>query len=83
MKKCPFAKNEYCVEDNCSLWCDGCLVRKALLSYISTNATTPNEAGEEKIKAEIEKLKKQNEMLSMGFSVYDPRDHWSGLQGGR
>ena len=34
MKKCPFAENEYCVENNCSLWDEGCLVRQALIRYI-------------------------------------------------
>ena len=34
MKRCPFAENEYCVENNCSLWYDGCLVRQALIRYI-------------------------------------------------
>ena len=51
MKRCPFAENEYCVEQNCSLWEDGCLVRQALIRYLGgENKIVPND---EEIKAKI------------------------------
>lgn len=74
--RCPFGKSDFCSKDQCAMWNDdGCLVRQALIRYLDDrNKIIPNDTDDEEIKAKIEKLKKQNEMLSMGFSILQTVD---------
>ena len=74
MKRCPLAKYD-CLENHCVLWDEECLVRQALVRYLDDrNKIVPNDTNDEEIKAKIEKLKKQNEMLSMGLGIFQTVD---------
>ena len=74
--RCPFGKSDFCSKDWCAMWNDdSCLVRQTLIRYLDDrNKIIPNDTDDEEIKAKIEKLKKQNEMLSMGFSIFQTMD---------